>query len=99
MTRPQVADVPRWGLEARETGMSEAVIAQKEPYAVEVEAGKVYYWCACGRSNKQPFCDGSHKETTFTPIAFEVEESKTVYFCGCKRTANRPLCDGTHGRL
>ncbi len=79
--------------------MSEAVIAQKEPYAVEVEAGKVYYWCACGRSNKQPFCDGSHKETTFTPIAFEVEESKTVYFCGCKRTANRPLCDGTHGRL
>ena len=79
--------------------MSEPVIAQKSPYPVQVEAEKTYHWCACGRSAKQPFCDGSHKGTEFTPVKYEAKESKTVYFCGCKHSANKPLCDGTHSRL
>ncbi len=79
--------------------MAEAVIAQKEPYAVTVEAAKKYYWCACGRSAKQPFCDGSHKGSGFSPIEFSIDEAKTVHFCGCKRSGRKPLCDGTHKRL
>lgn len=79
--------------------MSEPIIAQKSPYAVEVEASKTYFWCACGRSAKQPFCDGSHKGTGLTPMKFEATESKTVYFCGCKHSANKPFCDGTHAKL
>ena len=79
--------------------MSEPTIAQKSPYPVEVEASKNYYWCACGRSAKQPFCDGSHKGTEFTPVKYEAKESKTVYFCGCKHTANPGLCDGSHSKL
>jgi CDGSH-type Zn-finger protein len=79
--------------------MADPVIAQKSPYAVEVEASKSYYWCACGRSANQPFCDGSHKGTEFTPVKYEATESKTVYFCGCKHTAGPPLCDGGHHKL
>jgi CDGSH-type Zn-finger protein len=79
--------------------MSEAVIAQKGPYGTEVEAGKTYFWCRCGRSSKQPFCDGSHKDTGFTPVKYEAERSKTVFFCGCKQSGNQPLCDGTHNSL
>jgi len=78
--------------------MSEAKIAQKEPYAVELEPG-TYYWCSCGRSQNQPFCDGSHKDTSLEPVAFEVEEKKTVYLCGCKQTAGQPFCDGAHTKL
>lgn len=74
-------------------------IAQKEPYAVEVEEGKSYFWCACGRSKSQPFCDGSHKGTAFSPVKYTAEASKKVFFCGCKHTANQPLCDGTHNKL
>jgi CDGSH-type Zn-finger protein len=74
-------------------------IAQKAPYAVDVVAGKTYFWCACGRSQKQPFCDGSHKVTTLTPVKFEATEAKTVWFCGCKQTARAPMCDGTHKKL
>ena len=74
-------------------------IAQKAPYPVEVEAGKTYYWCACGKSQKQPFCDGSHKGSEFAPMAFTAEKSETKYFCGCKMTANKPFCDGTHSKL
>lgn len=73
-----------------------AEIPQKSPCAVEVVAGKNYYWCSCGKSKKQPFCDGSHQGTTFTPLEYKATESKTVYFCGCKQTANQPLCDGAH---
>jgi len=79
--------------------MSEPQVAQKGPYAVDVVEGKTYYWCACGRSNKQPFCDGSHKVTTFEPLAFKADASKKVYFCGCKHSGGQPLCDGTHNKL
>lgn len=74
-------------------------IAQKAPYAVDVEAGKSYWWCACGNSKNQPFCDGSHKGSPFTPTQYLAEQSTTVYFCGCKHSAHAPLCDGTHQKL
>jgi CDGSH iron-sulfur domain-containing protein 3 len=70
--------------------------AAESPFAVAVESGKDYWWCACGLSQKQPFCDGSHKGGPFTPVKYSATESKTVYFCGCKASGNQPLCDGTH---
>ena len=79
--------------------MSEPIIAQKSPIPVKVEAGKTYYWCACGRSASQPFCDGSHKGSEFAPMAYTAEKAEQVFFCGCKHSANRPLCDGSHKRL
>ncbi len=79
--------------------MADPDIAQKAPYPVEVEVGQKYFWCACGKSGNQPFCDGSHKDTGFVPTPFEAEESKTLYFCGCKHTAGAPLCDGSHNAL
>jgi CDGSH-type Zn-finger protein len=82
-----------------ETSMSEPVIAQKAPYGVAVEAGKKYFWCSCGRSKKQPFCDGSHAGTGMSPLAYETKESKTLWFCGCKATKAQPLCDGAHNKL
>lgn len=79
--------------------MSEPVIAQKEPYAIDVKAGKSYWWCSCGQSSKQPFCDGSHKDTGFEPMEFKAEKDSTAYFCGCKKTSKSPMCDGTHSKL
>jgi len=79
--------------------MSEPVVAQKAPYPVEVEAGKSYFWCACGRSANQPFCDGSHKDTGIAPEKFTAEEDGKVFFCGCKATGNSPRCDGAHNKL
>ena len=79
--------------------MAEPTIAQKSPYPVEVEAGKSYYWCTCGKSSNQPYCDGSHKGSEFTPVKFEAAETQTVYLCGCKHTGDRPFCDGSHAGL
>jgi CDGSH iron-sulfur domain-containing protein 3 len=74
-------------------------IAGKEPIAVELEAGKTYFWCACGKSATQPFCDGSHKGTAFEPLKFTAEKSGTAWLCACKRSGNKPYCNGTHKRL
>jgi CDGSH-type Zn-finger protein len=81
------------------TPESTATIAARAPASVDVEAGKDYYWCACGRSANQPFCDGSHKDTAFTPLRFSVEGAAKKFLCQCKRTANPPYCDGTHNSL
>ncbi|WP_420584660.1 CDGSH iron-sulfur domain-containing protein [Ruegeria sp.] len=74
-------------------------IAQKEPYPVEVTEGKTYFWCSCGKSSRQPFCDGSHKGSGFEPIKYTADSSKKVFFCGCKHSAKAPLCDGSHSKL
>lgn len=79
--------------------MTEPMIAQKSPFAVEVTAGKAYWWCACGRSARQPFCDGNHKETGMSPLEFKAEKTETIHFCGCKATGNQPRCDGSHKSL
>lgn len=76
--------------------MNKPVRAADTPYAIDVESGKSYFWCSCGRSSKQPFCDGSHSDTEFSPVKYVAEESKKVFFCGCKLSASQPLCDGSH---
>jgi len=73
-------------------------VTQKMPYVIDLNPGK-YYWCACGLSKNQPFCDGSHKSTSFTPIMVEITENKKVALCGCKMSKNKPFCDGTHKNL
>lgn len=78
--------------------MSEPVIADKKPTVMELEAGD-YWWCTCGQSQNQPFCDGGHKGTDFTPMKFTLEETKTVALCLCKHTDNKPFCDGAHAKL
>jgi CDGSH-type Zn-finger protein len=78
--------------------MNDPVIAAKEPNIMKLEPG-TYYWCTCGRSRTQPFCDGSHKGTDFEPEAFEITEAKSVALCQCKHTKTAPFCDGSHKDL
>ncbi|RNF25324.1 glutamate synthase domain protein [Trypanosoma conorhini] len=80
-------------------------VPQKAPYGVDVEEGKTYYWCTCGLSKNQPFCDGSHQtynaehKTTLKPMAFTAKKTEKAYLCGCKQTKNPPFCDGSHTKL
>jgi len=76
--------------------MAEPVRASDVPFSVEVEADKSYFWCACGRSASQPFCDGSHRGTGIAPLKFAAPASRAVWLCGCKATKKPPYCDGTH---
>lgn len=78
--------------------MDQPKIARKSPYILDLAPG-TYWWCACGRSSNQPFCDGSHKTTSITPVKFEVAQARQVALCGCKRTKTPPFCDGTHRQL
>ena len=79
--------------------MEKPVSVQKSPYKVKVEKEKIYFWCACGLSQKQPFCDGSHKKKRkFKSLRYLATESKEVFFCGCKMTSHQPLCDGSHSK-
>ena len=79
--------------------MADPIAAQKAPYPYDVEAGRKYFWCACGRSKNQPLCDGSHSGTGITPVVFQATETREVFFCGCKASGKKPFCDGTHSKL
>ena len=79
--------------------MKKGIWAGDSPIGVDVLEGKSYYWCSCGKSAKQPFCDASHKGTSFRPVVYKATETKKMYFCGCKSTSNQPFCDGTHSKI
>ena len=79
--------------------MSTPDIPQKTPLPVDVEEGRKYFWCSCGKSDRQPFCDGSHQGTEFLPLTYVAETTRTLYFCACKHSRGAPLCDGSHNSL
>ena len=78
--------------------MEKPIVAEKHPARLTLEPGN-YFWCACGRSSNQPFCDGSHRGTGITPMEFRIDETREVWLCECKYSANKPYCDGTHRSL
>ena len=78
--------------------MNQPKIADKKPAVLTLDAG-TYYWCLCGESKKQPFCDGSHKGSEFSPMKLDLKEQKKVALCNCKQTSNKPFCDGTHSKI
>ncbi|WP_193213550.1 CDGSH iron-sulfur domain-containing protein [Luteolibacter marinus] len=73
-------------------------VCDNKPIGLEVEPG-VHWWCSCGHSSHQPFCDGSHKGTGMQPVKFETTAKTTVWWCLCKHTKTPPLCDGTHKKF
>jgi CDGSH-type Zn-finger protein len=79
--------------------MSTPTIAAKSPIKVALETGKNYFFCTCGKSANQPFCDGSHKGSEFAPMKFTAEKTGDAWLCQCKHTANAPFCDGSHKNL
>ncbi len=79
--------------------MTKGMVAQAAPIPIEVEAGKSYFWCACGKSANQPFCDGSHKGTEFGPVKWTADGAGRKFFCACKQTDGAPFCDGSHKNL
>lgn len=76
-----------------------AIVAGTQPVEIQMEEGKTYFWCACGRSGRQPFCDGAHKGSSHTPMRFKAEHGGTAWLCACKRTRTPPFCDGSHESL
>ncbi len=76
--------------------MKKGIRVKDSPIGIDVIEGKSYFWCTCGKSVKQPFCDGSHKGSGFTPLVYKAEQSKKVFFCLCKQTNDQPMCDGSH---
>jgi len=93
--KPPAKTGNHWGAPMADEGF----MADMNPYLVEVEAGKTYFWCSCGRSQNQPFCDGSHASTGKTPKPFKAERTEAINLCGCKQTMNPPFCDGSHNVL
>lgn len=79
--------------------MAKGEVADTSPIRVEVEEGKSYFWCTCGKSDKQPFCDGSHKGSDFAPLKWTAEADGPKFFCTCKQTDKDPFCDGSHSNL
>lgn len=79
--------------------MEKPIVFKKASMPVEVKKGEAYWWCSCGKSEKQPFCDGAHKGSEFKPVKFIAEKDGTVHLCGCKYTKNPPYCDGSHKKL
>ncbi|MDS0525245.1 CDGSH iron-sulfur domain-containing protein [Clostridium sp. SHJSY1] len=79
--------------------MDEPIVAGKGPIPVELKKGETYYYCTCGKSDNQPFCNGAHKGTSFTPMKFTAEKDGTAYLCACKKTKKPPYCDGSHKNL
>jgi len=88
--------LPRFVTIKQEESMSAPTISDNKPVKVALDKDKKYYFCMCGLSSKQPFCDGSHKDSDFTPMAFQCDESKDYYLCQCKHSGNKPYCDGSH---
>lgn len=79
--------------------MNNPIIANNKPKGVELKKGEEYYFCVCGKSGNQPFCDGSHKGTSFSPQKFQAEDDGTAYLCVCKQSDNLPFCDGSHKKI
>ena len=79
--------------------MPDPVVAEPGPCSVALKVGRTYFWCACGRSATQPFCDGAHKAVGMAPLMFAAQKSEQVWLCGCKATQGQPFCDGSHSKL
>lgn len=75
------------------------VVKQYAPIQVNLKKGETYYYCTCGRTSNEPFCDGSHEGTQFKPMAFKAEKDESTYLWACKQTNNPPYCDGSHKNL